>query len=301
MRCLAGLGTLLVTARLSAYPLMRLDHRDPVFRQYQEELETFHRLRARGQPLPPLLFFQVVVPENLDLLSLSARLGHRYDTLATLNLLDRSTAPLAGKTLLVPSQPGLFLYEAAASNSGLQTLMRSGRVQNEDMQEIRLQRGQDWFTVLFLPGEAFNPVERAWFLGILRRSPLDGLLQPVAGARLSSKFGLRLDPFTGHPAFHNGVDLAAPEGTPVRAAASGTVVFRGHRGDYGNLVILRHEDGYETWYGHLKTISVRLNQTVDSGYVLGEVGSTGRSTGPHLHFEVRKNGQARNPVPYWNR
>jgi murein DD-endopeptidase MepM/ murein hydrolase activator NlpD len=276
---------------------MSLDFRDPVFKQYQQEMEQYHRLTARGQDLPPLIIFQVTVPENMDLLSLSARLGHRYDTIATLNRFDRSTTPVGGKTLLVPSQPGLFLYQGA--NQGLQNLIRQGRIENSSMVEIKVKSGKVWTSVLFMPGEAFNPVERAYFLGILRLSPLDGLLQPVSGARISSKFGMRRDPFSGHPAFHNGVDLAAPEGTPVRSAASGKVIFAGERGDYGNLVVIQHENGYETWYGHLKTIHVRLNQEVNSGYLLGEVGSTGRSTGPHLHFEVRKNGRSQNPVPYW--
>ncbi len=287
----------LLPAALSAYPLLKLDFRDPVFKQYQQELEAYHRARARNEPLPTLLFFQVEVPRDMDLLSLSARLGHRYDTLATLNLLDRSSAPIGGRTLLVPSQPGLFLYEKAPN--GLQNLIRSGRVANDSMREIRIQQGGEWISLLFMPDEALNPVERAWFLGILRLSPLDGLLEPVQGARLTSKFGMRRDPFTGHPAFHNGVDLAAPEGTPVRAAAAGEVIFVGTRGDYGNLVIIKHENSYETWYGHLKNTFVRLNQRVNSGYILGEVGSTGRSTGPHLHFEVRKNGRTQNPVPYW--
>jgi murein DD-endopeptidase MepM/ murein hydrolase activator NlpD len=285
------------TASLNAYPTMSLDFRDPVFKQYQQEMEQYHRLTARGQDLPPLIIFQVTVPENMDLLSLSARLGHRYDTIATLNRFDRSTTPVGGKTLLVPSQPGLFLYQGA--NQGLQNLIRQGRIENSSMVEIKVKSGEVWTSVLFMPGEAFNPVERAYFLGILRLSPLDGLLQPVSGARISSKFGMRRDPFSGHPAFHNGVDLAAPEGTPVRSAASGKVIFAGERGDYGNLVVIQHENGYETWYGHLKTIHVRLNQEVNSGYLLGEVGSTGRSTGPHLHFEVRKNGRSQNPVPYW--
>lgn len=282
---------------LWAYPTLRLDFRDPVFKQYQQELETYYRARARNLTLPTLLFFRVEVPRDMDLLSLSARLGHRYDTLATLNQLDRSITPIAGKTILVPSQPGLFVFEK--STSGLQNLIRSGRVAENTMQEIKIQQGETWVSALFLPDESFNPVERAWFLGILRLSPLDGLLQPVQGARVSSRFGMRSDPFTGHPAFHNGVDLAAPEGTPVKAAAAGEVIFVGTRDYYGNLVVLKHENGYETWYGHLKTSFVLLNQRVNSGYILGEVGSTGRSTGPHLHFEVRKNGQARDPVPYW--
>lgn len=281
----------------SPYPLLPLNGQDPLFKQYQAELEAFHRARARGQPPPPILFFRVQVPPGMDLLGLSARVGHRYDTLATLNLIDRANEPLAGKEILVPSQGGLFLHRE--ERSGLQHWIRSGRIDSQDNIEIRVHYAGEWREVLFFPDQALNPVERAWFLGILRVSPLAGALRPIPNGRISSRFGMRLDPFTGHPQFHNGVDLAAPEGTPVLAAAAGKVVFAGERDVYGLLVVLQHEDGYESWYGHLRTIRVRLNQMVPSGYVLGEVGTTGRTTGPHLHFEIRRHGAARDPVPYW--
>lgn len=122
------------------------------------------------------------------------------------------------------------------------------------------------------------------------------LLAPVS-ARVSSAYGQRRDPFTGEPEFHAGLDLAAPLGTPVRAAADGTVEFSGRRGDAGNLVEVVHGDGTRTRYAHLEGTTVRAGESVRAGQVLGAVGSTGRSTGPHLHFAVERAGRLVDPKP----
>ena len=121
---------------------------------------------------------------------------------------------------------------------------------------------------------------------------------PLAEARVTSTFGTRVHPVTGEVKQHDGLDLAAPEGTPVAAAAEGKVVFAGEEGGYGNLVIIEHADGRRTCYGHLAEIMVQENQKVTSGQQVATVGSTGISTGPHLHFEVRdKSGAAVDPWP----
>lgn len=121
---------------------------------------------------------------------------------------------------------------------------------------------------------------------------------PVAGARLTSGFGTREHPVTGLEHEHAGLDLAAPAGTPVLAAAAGRVEFAGARGNYGNLVIITHQDGSQTYYGHLEDIAVEEGQMVSAGQKVATVGSSGLSTGPHLHFEVRDaSGTPVNPLP----
>ena len=121
---------------------------------------------------------------------------------------------------------------------------------------------------------------------------------PVDGVRLTSDYGMRWHPVTGGRRAHKGVDLAGPTGTPVRATADGTVGRAEWYSSYGLYVSLEHGGSIETRYGHMSRLNVAAGQQVHKGDIIGYVGSTGRSTGPHLHYEVRIAGQAVNPVPY---
>ncbi len=119
---------------------------------------------------------------------------------------------------------------------------------------------------------------------------------PVSGT-ITSPFGWRSNPFGGSPDFHPGLDIAAPMGTTVTAAASGTVILAQWYGGYGNFILLDHGGGLATGYGHLSAIYVSVGQQIQKGQAIGAVGSTGHSTGPHLHFEVRLNGKPVDPTP----
>ena len=116
--------------------------------------------------------------------------------------------------------------------------------------------------------------------------------------RITSGFGMRRDPFTGRPEHHDGVDLAAPSGTPVHPAMAGEVVFSGWQRGYGRMVIIQHQEGFETVYAHNAKNLVNVGDRVGSSTPVAQVGSSGRSTGPHVHFEVRRNGRAVDPMPY---
>lgn len=130
---------------------------------------------------------------------------------------------------------------------------------------------------------------------IARKLPLGN---PVPNAKVSSRYGTRKDPFNGRLAMHSGIDFKAPRGTPVKATGKGKVVKAGRMGGYGKVVEVRHSNGFITRYAHLSRIKVRVGQHVELGQMIGKVGSTGRSTGPHLHYEVRKDKKARNPAKY---
>ncbi|MEM8985477.1 MAG: peptidoglycan DD-metalloendopeptidase family protein [Pseudomonadota bacterium] len=119
---------------------------------------------------------------------------------------------------------------------------------------------------------------------------------PVDGARLSSGFGMRRHPILGYKKAHKGVDFAAPRGTPIMAAGDGVVEKAGRNGSFGNYIRIRHNDNYKTAYAHMHRIKVKKGARVRQGQVIGTVGSTGRSTGPHLHYEVHKNGKQVNPM-----
>jgi murein DD-endopeptidase MepM/ murein hydrolase activator NlpD len=129
----------------------------------------------------------------------------------------------------------------------------------------------------------------------LRRVPL---ADPTPGKKVTSGFGRRIDPFFKRVAMHSGIDFGAGAGTPVHATAPGTVVEAGWNGGYGNTVLVRHDGGFETRYAHLSRISVQIDEIVDAGTVLGKVGSTGRSTGPHLHYEVHRDEIPEDPAKY---
>ena len=133
---------------------------------------------------------------------------------------------------------------------------------------------------------------------ILRQRGYTPTVWPVEGT-LEGGFGGRRNPFGGSGyEFHSGQDIEAPYGAPVVAGASGKVSFVGWQNGYGQLVVVDHGGGLSTRYGHLSHIDVELNQTVSRAQLLGKVGSTGRSTGPHLHYEVRINDEAVDPLPY---
>ena len=124
------------------------------------------------------------------------------------------------------------------------------------------------------------------------------LVFPVTESVVSSPFGVRLDPLKKIPRHHNGIDLPAPTGTTVRAVMEGTVIYRDELQGYGSLVVIRHREGLTTHYGHLSAVMVGLGEHVKAGKILGAVGSSGRATGAHLHFEVRRNGVSEDPLRY---
>jgi murein DD-endopeptidase MepM/ murein hydrolase activator NlpD len=285
---------LLLTARAggaaSQYPVIRvLSGDDALFVQQQTALEEFRRVsEIKGAVvLPPVDFFEYTKRDSEDLFSLNARLGLRYDTLATLNGTVGKAAFSAKTRILIPSQEGLFLNNPPQGD--LEDMILSTRVADgKKPQSLVVSRDGKAFAAYFFPGEAFSPMERSYFLGILFRLPID---KP----RITSMYGWRKDPFTGNPEFHAGIDFGAAEGTEVYAARDGIVEETGYDGALGKFVVITHPGGYQTVYGHLSSISVTMNQKVSTGAIIGIVGSTGRATGPHLHFEMRTKAGTKDP------
>lgn len=141
--------------------------------------------------------------------------------------------------------------------------------------------------------------------GLILNQKVDSVLlpagRPVSKGWISSPYGKRKDPFTGKKAFHRGVDIAGKKGSDVFAVAAGVVTEAGKKSGYGYLVEIRHVDGYVTRYGHNDKIIVKTGDLVSKGQVIGSMGSSGRSTGPHVHFEIARNGKSINPSKYLRR
>ena len=158
-----------------------------------------------------------------------------------------------------------------------------------DIQSDKINAGMS----LFIPGARMKREELKMALGEL-------FIYPLRGARLSSPFGWRDDPFTGVRSYHAAIDLSAPLGTSIKAAMDGKVSAQGYNGTYGNYIIISHSGGLQTMYAHMNTFSAKKGDQVSQGTLIGTVGSTGYSTGPHLHFAVFKNGRAVNPLDFLN-
>ena len=133
--------------------------------------------------------------------------------------------------------------------------------------------------------------------GSLKENHSLPMIMPVSGdIRISSGFGVRRDPFTGHPAFHNGIDIAVKTGSPVMATGGGYVAETGFENLLGKFIVINHKDDYQSIYGHLSSIKVEQDQIVRSGEIIGYSGTTGRSTNPHLHYQLNYKGRPVDPV-----
>jgi murein DD-endopeptidase MepM/ murein hydrolase activator NlpD len=238
--------------------------------------------------LPSLKTLNYVVKKGDSLFGISHRFNVSVDAIITANNLKNAQYIKIGTELEVPTVSGIF-YTVKRGDSLSSLSSRYGVSVNEiadvnDLSSSVIQVKQR----LFIPGGSLSTWERAEALGNIFKNPVKG--------RLTSKVGFRIDPFTKKPALHAGIDLANRIGTSVRAAQYGRVIYTGYRGNYGKSVIIIHPQGYKTLYAHLNKINVKKGQTVQQGEQIGQLGNSGRSTGPHLHFEVYQNGRLLDPL-----
>lgn len=283
------LAFLIVLPAAAELPRIRsLSHDDVVFAQMQQDIASYYRAETSDRALPDLRVFRYQAGKEDTIFSLSARMNVPYEAIATLNRLSSPSSLQEGMWLRIPNLPGVFV--PADPRSDLEHLMRSWRSGSEEhSRRIALAHDGVREEYDFYPGARFHPVERSFFLHVMFRFPL-------AGGRITSGYGSRVSPFTGRRTFHRGIDVRPGADDHVLAARAGTVVGNEVDQVYGKRVTIAHEGGFQTVYAHLDEVYVSLGDTVRSGSVIATVGSSGLSTGPHLHFEVRRDGRSRDPA-----
>jgi len=277
------------------YPKIKtLNNSDALFRQIISDITLSYRSSFKG--MIPLSIYRYSPQSNDTLFSIASRFNIPYESISTLNRISSIHEFDPRKELLIPNQPILFIPEIPVSDIEFILVSRNMRsIQSDNDFSIHKANGaRERF--IYIKNEKFNSTERAFFFSSTF------FRFPVERGRITSHYGHRISPISGERHFHPGIDIAAPEGTPILAAARGTVIVNGYNEVYGNYIIIQHPGSYYTLYGHLKRSFVILNKQVNTGTIIGEVGSTGQSTGPHLHFEVRKSGgRTENPLNLFNR
>jgi len=271
------------------YPVIpHLDSQDPVFSQYQDEVVQSNELAALDKESPFNLYMYTAQKDD-TVFSVAARCAIPYDTLATANAIGESHESIAGRLLFLPTVSGVFIpLEPVNSIEILLAKEHSQELLGGNFPVYPI-NGRKYY---FMIDGRLSPTERAFFLDASFRLPL-------AHSVLTSSFGMRVSPIAGTWKFHKGIDMAAPVGTKVFACKAGTVSYIGNMDTtYGNYIVIKHDGGMTSLYAHLSQVLVNKGDSVPSGYLIGKVGTTGASTGPHLHFEIRMNGAALDPEKY---
>lgn len=236
--------------------------------------------------LPELKFYRYRVKKDETFWIVLSKSGLDMDTLMSVNNLTSPFQVGEGTILFIPNMRGVVVQ--GGDREALANVLSGSRV---DIEYVRSANRSENLNkeFVFIPCGRVSSLERSMFLG-------SAFVSPIKTGRTTSGFGTRRDPFNENRSqFHKGVDIGCPIGTKIYSARAGRVVFAGYADGYGKLVILEHEHGYTTYYGHLSRFTVKAGDRVGVGQNIALSGNTGRTTGPHLHFEIRRHGKALNP------
>ena len=259
-----------------------------------DELEIEKEIQS--DDLPPLTYKTYRVKQG-DMIGVIAEENNiSQDTLITVNHITATRSLQIGTYLKIPSIPGI-LYTVRKDGETLEKIAQTYDISSEKcsiVNNVSLNDSLKAGATLFLPDALMDEITKKEINGDLFHKPIK------ARWYLSSAYGWRSSPFNGKRSFHGGADMATSSGTNIYASLDGRVSFAGYNDTYGNYVIITHHSGYKTLYAHMSSITCKKGQYVYSNTVIGKVGSTGMSTGPHLHFAVYKNGKGLNPLGLMN-
>jgi murein DD-endopeptidase MepM/ murein hydrolase activator NlpD len=246
---------------------------------------------AESEPFfkPRILFFTShTVKSGENISELAVNFGLNQDTIISINKITNSRLLQIGAVLKIPNQDGIL--HTVKNGDTLSSIAEKYKADEDTIKIVNelfsenIASGRD----LFIPGARLDRY-------MLQEINGDLFIWPVSGV-ITSPYGSRRDPFNGNRRqFHTGIDIRGSMGTPIRAAMSGRVSQVGYDGVFGNFVVISHHSGYRTLYAHMSVIRTRTGAYVTQGERIGDIGSTGLSTGPHLHFTVYKDGVTVNP------
>ncbi len=268
--------------------IKELSIQDETIKSLREEIRK-SIIITQGERDPGLLhdlkFYKYRVKRGDTFWKILTNTSLNIDTLLSVNDLSSPSEVTAGKTIFIPNMRGII--HKTRENESLGGIAEKYKIDISYLRRVnKINNGIKEF--LFIPCGEISELERSLFLGT-------GFSNPLTKGRRTSAFGNRIDPFNRRFQFHCGIDLACPRGSKVYASRDGVVAYTGYNGGYGRLVIVKHQHGYKSYYGHLSVIYSKPGDAVKRGELLGLTGSSGRSTGPHLHFEVRKDSRPINP------
>ncbi len=272
--------------------LKNLDHGADTVKSLRNDIrKSIYVIKSKRpeRELPELKFYTYSVKKNDTFWTILARSSQDMDTLLSVNGFSTPKDITPGKKIYIPNMRGVIARGGDAE--GIAKMLRENQIRPEYV--YRANRCRDYKKkYIFIPCGKISNLEKSLFLGTGFMYPLPSKQRP----RLTSRFGKRRNPFNNRDIeFHSGVDVSCPRGSGIMAARDGKVIFTGFEGGYGKLVILQHEHGYRSYYGHLSRPLVKPGDVVKRGSVIALSGNTGRTTGPHLHFEVRRGDVAVNP------
>jgi len=292
------LGTMLLLcafeAQASTASLNKIDH-------FFTSVDNYTMVLKHSTEFPDLTITTHTVQPGDNYWKIARAHNVNIDTLIAANPYWTDLVAVTGEEVIIPSRKGVLLYVEDTAE-----IEKIAEIFGAKPSEIEVQRIPGYFS--YMKQFTDNPLPIALFIPD-KKPIIDMLTDELAeeyalreqfrsplGGRLSSHFGMRHHPIFQRNQFHNGLDIAAKQGTYVGAARDGVVAATGWMGGYGKAVIIVHDDGFKTLYGHLSQISIRQGAHVKAGQLVGRVGSTGFSTGPHLHFTLWRNERLINPM-----